>query len=363
MKSSILLFVSFSTIIFTSCGSKGSDPLQEKTAAINVSLSAPAAPDGQHILISGQAEAIQKAVISTRMMGQITSLPVKMGDRVRKGQLLATISNNDIQARKAQTGAAIAEAEANVKSAQKDFDRYTALFNKQSASAKELDNVTLQYHAAQSRLEAALQMRNEANALLAYTNLTAPFDGVITQKNADPGGMASPGQPLLVLEQDGLLQFSAYVSESDINKVKTGTKATAVVSAAGITVPCTVSAVNTSSLLSGGQYEIKLTVAKADQQGLRSGMYANISIPVAGVQSSSTTEAQILVPISALIHNDQLTGLYTVSSNNTALLRWVRTGKTFGNNIEILSGLAADEHFIMQAEGKLYNGAAVNVRK
>jgi RND family efflux transporter MFP subunit len=363
MKSKIILSVLVTATMLASCGNKELKTVNDKSGQVNVTLGTPASQGGSNILISGQAEAVQKAVISTRMMGQITSLPVKMGDRVHKGQLLVTISSGDIQARRAQAGAAIAEAEANVKSAQKDYDRYTALFSKQSASAKELENVTLQYHAAQSRLEAALQMKNEASALLAYTSLTAPFDGMITQKNADQGGLASPGQPLLVLEQDGLLQLSGYVSEADINKVSMGTKATAVISAAGITIPCTVSAVNTSSLNSGGQYEIKLAVARTDQQALRSGMYANISIPVSGTQQTTTAEAQILVPLTALVHNDQLTGLYTVSSSNTALLRWVRTGKTYGNNIEILSGLAADESFILQAEGKLYNGVPVSIRK
>lgn len=362
MKPNIILSVSMAAILLSACGSKTEKTADTKSDPVNVTLATPAMPGGSMIQVSGQAEAVQQAVISTRMMGQITSLPVKMGDRVRKGQLLMTISNGDIQARKAQAGAAIAEAEANVKNAQKDYERYTALFNKQSASAKELDNVTLQYHAAQSRLEAALQMRNEANALLAYTNLTAPFDGVITQKNADAGGMASPGQPLLVIEQDGQLQLRAFISEADINQVKTGTKATAVVSAANISVPCTVSAVNTSSLNSGGQYEIKLSIAKNDQQQLRSGMYANISIPVAGMVTTDAA-AQVRVPLSALVHNDQLTGLYTISSDHTALLRWVRTGKTYGNEIEVLSGLDAHESFILQADGKLYNGVPVQVKK
>ncbi len=363
MKPNIILSVSISAILLAACGSKETQHEETKTSAIPVTLATPSAPGGNMIQVSGQAAAIQQAVISTRMMGQITSLPVKMGDRVHKGQLLMTISNGDIQARKAQASAAIAEAEANVKNAQKDYERYTALFSKQSASAKELDNVTLQYHAAQSRLEAALQMRNEASALLAYTSLTAPFDGVITQKNADAGGLASPGQPLLVIEQDGQLEFRAFISESDINKVKAGLKATAVVSAANISVPCTVSAVNTSSLNSGGQYEVKLSIARNDQQQLRSGMYANISIPVTGNVSSDAAGAQIRVPLSALVHNDQLTGLYTVSSDQTALLRWIRTGKTYGNEIEVLSGLTAGESYILQADGKLYNGVPVQIKK
>ena len=115
-------------------------------------------------------------------MGYITKLTVQVGDHVHKGQLIATISNNDIVAKRAQAEAMISEAEAALKNAQKDYDRFSALYKEQSASAKELDNVTLQYNSAQSRVESAKQMRNEINAMLAYTQLTAPFAGIVTQK-------------------------------------------------------------------------------------------------------------------------------------------------------------------------------------
>ena len=108
-------------------------------------------------------------------MGYITMLKVKAGDHVSKGQLLATISNQDMLAKRAQTDAMIAEAQASVNSAQKDLDRFTTLYKQQSATEKELDNVELQYNAAKSRLEAARQMRNEVNANLGYSHLTAPL--------------------------------------------------------------------------------------------------------------------------------------------------------------------------------------------
>jgi multidrug efflux pump subunit AcrA (membrane-fusion protein) len=70
----------------------------------------------------------------------------------------------------------------------------------------------------------------------------------------------------------------------------------------------------------------------------------------------------ILVPAAALVYKDQLTGIYTVSQSNTALLHWVKTGRTYGEQVEILSGLNAEEKFILQSEGKLYNGVPVSVK-
>lgn len=267
-------------------------------------------------------------------------------------------------AKREQTSAAIAEAEANVKNAQKDFERFTNLYNKQSASAKELDNVTLQYNAAKARLEAASQMRNEVNALISYSSLTSPFDGVVTQRMADEGNMANPGMPLLVVEQNTALQVNATVSESQVGLLKKGGTAQVDVKAIGKTITCQVSEISPSSQLTGGQYEIRLSIPEKEKKDLYAGMYVNVFIPVSQpANRPQTTSGAILVPTSSLLQNDQLTGLYTISSNNTAILRWVRTGKTFGDQTEILSGLAASEKYIVKAEGKLYNGVPVTEKK
>jgi len=69
-----------------------------------------------------------------------------------------------------------------------------------------------------------------------------------------------------------------------------------------------------------------------------------------------------LIPTSALITNGQLSGVYTVSESNTALLRWLRLGKNIGDQVEVLSGLNVDESFILTAKGKLFNGAKVSIQ-
>ncbi len=68
-----------------------------------------------------------------------------------------------------------------------------------------------------------------------------------------------------------------------------------------------------------------------------------------------------MVPETALVKQGQLTGIYTVGTGNVAILRWLRIGKTFGNQVEVLSGLSADEQYIVSAEGKLFNGAKVQI--
>jgi len=291
-------------------------------------------------------------------MGYITTLKVKVGDKVSKGQLIATISNQDILAKRAQTDAAIAEAEATLKNAQKDYDRFTALYKQQSATAKELDNVTLQYNAVKARVEAAKQMRNEVNAMLSYTTLTAPFSGTVTQKLADAGSMANPGMPIVTIEQAGTYQISAAVPEAEINQIKQGQLVDVTIQSANKTFKGSISQINQSSQFTGGQYIIKVSIPEQAKTGLYSGMYATIAL----ANNNKTTTANnntVLVPLASIETKNQLTGLYTVSANNTALLRWVRLGKTYGDKVEVLSGLANNETFIANADGKLYNGVAV----
>ncbi len=350
-------------LLFTSCKGKKESPASANAAAVTVYTATPGGTVEGGIAVSGKVEALQTAQLSTKLMGTITRIYVKAGDRVHRGQTLISINSQDITAKRAQTSAAILEAEANVKNAQKDFDRFTNLYNKQSASAKELDNVTLQYNAAKARLEAASQMRNEVSAIASYAAITAPFDGVVTQRLADEGNMANPGMPLLVVEQNTQLQISATVSEDQVGLLKKGSKAQVEIKAAGKTIECTVNEISPSSQMTGGQFEIKLSIPAPEKKDLYAGMYVNVFIPVSGGAAISQSATAVLVPTSSLVLNDQLTGIYTISSNNTALLRWVRTGKVYGEQTEILSGLAASETFIQKADGKLYNGVPVTVKK
>lgn len=331
-------------------------------AAVVVTVATAATVDQRGINLSGQIEASQTANISTRVMGYITMLKVKAGDHVTKGQLLATINNQDIIAKRGQTDAMIAEAQAAVNSAQKDLDRFTILYKQQSATAKELDNVTLQYNSAKSKLEGAKQMHNEVNANLVYTSLTAPFSGIVTQKLADAGSLANPGMPILTIEQSGSYQVSATVPENIINQIQLGAEAIVVIKSVDKTIKGTVIQINPSSQFSGGQYIIKVNIPGVEKEGLYAGMYATVSIPIKEDAAINMVDNAVMVPVSSIEHKDQLTGLYTIGANNNALLRWVRLGKIYGDKVEVLSGLEKNEQFVVNADGKLYNGVPVKIK-
>jgi multidrug resistance efflux pump len=119
-------------------------------------------------------------------------------------------------AKRAQAQAMLTEAEAALKDAKKDYERYEELYKQKSASAKEFENITLHYNSVKAKVEAAHQMKNEADGMLIYTNLTAPFSGVVTQRNLDEGSTANPGIPILMVEQVGSYEVRASVSEAEL---------------------------------------------------------------------------------------------------------------------------------------------------
>ena len=101
---------------------------------------------------------------------------------------------------------------------------------------------------------------------------------------------------------------------------------------------------------------------KSMDKEILSGMFVNVQFPTAKTETTTVKSDVVMVPESALVKQGQLTGIYTIGSGNMAILRWLRIGKTFGNQVEVLSGLSADEQYIVSAEGKLFNGAKVSVQ-
>lgn len=348
-------------VFFAACsGDDETKAIKNNDKPIPVVVATPSGSAGAGIVANGQVEATQSAMISTRMMGYITGVHVRVGDAVKEGQLLFSISSADIAAKKAQTEAAIAQADAAFQNAEKDYERYKTLFKNQSASAKELENMELQYNGAKAALQAARQMRNEVEAQMSYTNVRAPFSGVVTQKMMDVGNMASPGMPVVAIEGKGSLRISASVQEADIAALKPGTAALITIAAARKVVKGTVTEVSASSQYSGGQYPVRISIPAADQKDLYAGMFAQISI--AAPEGLAHTQDAVMVPLSSIVRRNELAGIYTISHDNTALLRWVRLGKEQGNEVEVLSGLDKGEKFIVQYDGKLYNGAPVTLK-
>jgi len=355
----ILEIIAIAILVFTTSCGKEKATIVDNRPTVTIKVSTPTSKSSTFISASGKIEAVQNANLSTRIMGFVDNIYVNVGEKVSKGQLLLSINSADISAQKAQVNASITEATAAFNNAEKDYNRFTALFKENSASQKEMDDISANYEMSKARLEAANQMKNQVNAQLSYSNITAPFSGVITGKFVNKGDMANPGMPLVSLETPGKYQVTSMVSESDITSIKKGTIVNVLVKSTNKLITGKVAEVSTSAKNTGGQYLVKVLLDKT-AINLLSGMFTSVQFPIE--KADKPEESSILIPQSALITQGQLTGVYTIGNENIAILRWLRIGKTFGNQVEVLSGLSANEQYIVSADGKLYNGAKVSLQ-
>ncbi|MFD1315902.1 efflux RND transporter periplasmic adaptor subunit [Namhaeicola litoreus] len=354
MKKIIILLIA--VISAYSCGDSKNEVVVDNTI-VNVSVAKPNSnASGQFFTASGQIEADQFSNLSTKITGYIENIYVKIGDKVTKGQLLLKINNTDIEAQRAQVKAKLLQAEANFKIAENNYNRFKKLYEQKSASTKEFEDVQAAYDIASAQVEAVKEMENEVSAMLNYSSITAPFSGVITDVFVKEGNMALPGNPLLGIENPNNLVATAEIPEMYLTKVNKGDQVKVRIKSNQTLLNGKVREISRSSQNSGGQYLAKVEIPNTEE-GIFSGMDVTTEFPFEG-----TSGERITIPKSILIHKGQLSGIYTLSQSNTAVLRWLRLGKEYGDQIEVLSGLSADEAYIMEADGKLYNGVKIQIK-
>lgn len=352
------------TTIFSACSSNTDKKVDEN--AISVETYSPTVLQDDDIFVSGMASAKQTAMISTRMMGFVDKIYVKQGDQVKEGQLLLVINSDDLKAKKAQAEAMVTEAEAATKNAKRDYERFKVLHAQKSVSDKELENMELNQTSVNAKLQMARQGLNEVDAMLAYTNIKAPFSGIISGKMIDEGSTANPGMPLLYIEQSGEIDIRASVPDNYIQYIKVGDPVKVDIKSLNKQIDGSISELSPSAAMTGGQYAIKIAIDTKEKENLRAGMYAGIHIPSKADRMSKVDkegESRIWVDQSSIVKRDQLTGVYVATPDNQAMLRWVRIGKTIGDKVEILSGLNISDRVIRQTDAKLYNGRKITVTK
>lgn len=361
-----ITFITFAVLtltatLFVAC-SGNKDNNEAQGAPVKVAIVYPIYQSQTGVVGNGQVQSKEIARLGTRMMGTVTSIKVKKGDTVSKGQLLLTISDEELGAKKAQAEAMIREAQAAYDLAKKDEERFAAMLSRKTVSTKEYENVHLQMQSMKSKLDMAKQMKKEVQANQAYTQITAPFSGVISQINIDLGALANPGMPLIVVEKGSDWVVESSITESDIAKIKKGMKAIVRVKSVDISFEAPITEISRSSVETGGQYKLTVEVPAEQKAKLYSGMYANILVPIETSQSA-VQQHNLLIPSQTVVDKDGLTGVYVVSSSETALLRWVRLGQTVGDQTEVLSGLKKDDRVILPEGKRLENGMKVQTSK
>jgi RND family efflux transporter MFP subunit len=286
--------------------------------------------------VTGTVRPAQRATLAAKIMGTISDLPVTLGQRVAAGDLLLKISAAEISARVAQ-----ARSQFNV--AQRDLARERDLLAKNASTADMVRGL-------EDRFAGAEAMVREAETMLGYTELRAPFAGTVVRKFVNAGDLAAPGQPLVEIEGHGDLQIETGIPDSLANNVKIGDDLLIQTDAGG-SFRARVAEISSAADAFARTVTAKLAVA-ADAP-VRSGQFVRVHVPSATVRA-------LLVPAEAVSAAGQLERVF-VSTNNRAELRLVKTGGVHDGRVEILSGLAAGETVIVRAPAGLREGQPLEI--
>ena len=287
--------------------------------------------------VVGNVEAAQRAVLSAKVTGVIDSLKVAPGARVTRGEVLATIDAREIRAR-------LDSAVAAQDQAKKDFARIERLLQSGSSTRQEFD-------AATTRLRTADAALVEARTMLQYTEITAPFDGVVTRKLVEVGDLATPGKPLLEMENSSLLRFECQIPEALIDRVQMGADLPVAIDAAGAALTGKVSEIAPSASAGSRTFLVKLDLPAAEK--LRAGQFGRVSVPV-------RERPAVLVAEGAVVRRGQIESVFVIEEG-VARLRLVKTGRRHNGQVEVISGLSGGEKVASKDAHLLKDGAAVEV--
>ena len=240
-------------------------------------------------------------------------------------------------------------ARSNRSLAETTYNRYKKLLDDKSVSIQEMDQVTnqkeravLEFKRAESGAEAAKANLNQTKVLLDFSYIRSPIDGIVTHKNIDKGSMATPGTPLMTVEDNSGYKVEAIVDESMIGQITISMHVDVVVDSISKTFTGIVNEIVPSVDASSRTFIVKALITK-DQTS-------------SGV---SDRMSSVLARSSAIVRKGQLVGVYIIGENDRVSYRMIRTGRTFGEDIEVLSGLSEGDEIITDDIQNIHEGEKV----
>ena len=325
----------------------------EPKPALTVSLIKPQSAKWPLVLTAnGDITAWQEAVVAAEAAGlPIVRVHVEVGDKVRKGQLLAQLQTEMIAAELAQTQAALREAEAAQSEAEANGDRARKLTSSGALSGQQIKQYLTAEQAANARLAGVKAQLKSAQIRMGQTQILAPDDGTISARNALLGAVVQPGQELFRLIRRDRLEWRAELPSADLARIKVGMLAR-------ITTP-------NKNTLKAKVRAVAPTVEMKTRNGLvyidlleqgqaLSGMYARGEIELG--------QSEVLVlPQSAVLIRDGFSYVFRLDETQHVLQTKVTTGQRIGEKVAILSGLDAGTAVVASGVGFLADGDLVRL--
>lgn len=284
----------------------------------------------------GALKAASRTEISSRVMAGIEEVTVSSGSAVKEGDELIRLDRRDLQAERSQAEANVVAAQAALNRAENDFRRAEQLYESRTVSREQYDQTVEAVHVARARLKAAQDKLAQADVMLTFTTITAPKDGIIVDRLAEPGDMARPGEPLLLLYSPTTLRLEVPVMENLAVHVKVGDKLRVRVDASEEEeFEGTVDEIVPQADFASRSFLVKLSLPRSDR--LFEGMFGRVYIP-------SGSRRHLCLKEGAVEKVGQLEFVDVVRNDGMLERRFIKTGrKGIGGRVEVLAGLEADE--------------------
>ncbi|MBU3002779.1 efflux RND transporter periplasmic adaptor subunit [Paraglaciecola arctica] len=284
-------------------------------------------------------KAREATLVSSQILSRIKNIHVRAGESVVQDQLLVTLESAALKAQLAQVVAMEEAAQASLIESQETLERTQALKDKGLVSQSVLDNAIAGFRRYDSEVVAAKQRKQAAQTALEYTEIVSPFSGVVVERSAEPGNMASPGQLLLSLYDPLTLQIEADVRESLAIKLQVGRKISVEIDSLGKNIDATIVEIVPAADPNARSFLVKAGI-EFDPQ-LKPGMFARMLI------EDGTSEV-LSIPVNYVKSYGQLDMVWLLQDGEINR-RFVRLGKTQGDQVEIISGLNSGETLVLSA--------------
>lgn len=287
----------------------------------------------------GVIEAVNETTLAAQTNARVAELPVEIGDHVKQGDVVVRFTAVEQDSARRSAQAAVAAARANFHHAEANFKRIDAIYARKLVSRADLDTATAQRDAAQAALASAEAQLRSAGQQADYTVVRAPFDGVVTQRFVEVGQAVQSGPPqpqrLIAIASVDALRAEVLVPQGTVDAIRAHGAASFLLDDGARRVPAASVSVLPTADPATHTFRVRVGLPPGT-----AGMWPGMTVKVAFAAGDAQ---RIMVPSAALARRGEIDGVYVIGSDNSVGLRLVRLGHRSGDEVEVLSGLAAGE--------------------
>ena len=360
----IVLVCAASAVVVTGimARARSTAELREWTDAQAIPTVAVASPDARALTptldLPGRLEAYSRAPIFARVSGYLKSWSAEIGARVKSGQVIAEIEAPDLDQQLLQARADLQSQQSSAKLSQSTLNRRKQLLASNFVSQQEFDERSADFNNKTSAVNSGQANVDRLEALASYKNITVPFDGVVTERNTDVGALINTGgsgAPMFVVSDIARLRVYVNVPQTYVPSIKLGAKAVITLPEyPNRTFPATVEASSQSVDISSGTTRMQLALDNPKGELLPGG-FANVKL------SLQRDNLPFHIPASALIFNKDGLRVATVGPDDKVLFKTVTIARDLGRDIELSSGVTAEDRIITAPPDGLNDGDQVRI--